>query len=196
MEPDLSRRLQQLREVREGGRARSSGPWGSLSSREWHGWGPRRVLGAREALRRQPRPSAGEGRRGRGVASLGACFRLSLSVWSALGTPSPLHIHPSRTPRDPWDLVPSKRGGKRMPLGWAPKSRDLPIPHPLGWEGGWRAHGGDTNPRDSATRTGKNLKWGLICNCWGFGGGNLDEGQRGHPKGKAWGPKEGGSREL
>lgn len=122
VEPDLSRRLQQLREVREGGRARSSGPWGSLSSREWHGWGPRRVLGAREVLRRQPRPSAGEGRRGRGVASLGACFRLSLSVWSALGTPSPLHIHPSRTPRDRWDLVPSKRGGKRMPLGWAPKS--------------------------------------------------------------------------
>ena len=24
----------------------------------------------------------------------------------------------------------------------------------------------------------------------------MDEGQRGHPKGKAWGPKEGGSREL
>lgn len=90
----------------------------------------------------------------------------------------------------------SKQGGERMPLGWAPKSRDLPIPHPLGWEGGWRAHGGDTNPWDSATRTGKNLKWGLICNCWGFGGGHFDKGQRGHPKGKAWGPKEGGSREL
>lgn len=72
-----------------------------------------------------------------------------------------------------------------MQLRRAPGSRGVPIPHPLGWEGGWRAHEGETNSGDSTTRTGKSLKWGLVCSCWGLGGGNLGKGQRGHPKGKA-----------
>ena len=56
----------------------------------------------------------------------------------------------------------------------------MPIPHPLGWVGD-RGQCGETDPRDAPTRAEKGLIWGVVCSCWGSGGGNLGKGQRGHP---------------
>lgn len=83
-----------------------------------------------------------------------------------------------------------------MQLCRAPGSQGVPIPHPLAAGGGGKAQRGNTDPRDTPTRAEKSLKCGVVCSCWGCGGGNLDKGQRGHPKGKARGPKEGRSGEL
>lgn len=97
MEPDLSRRLQQLREVRgEGSQLRSLG--------EPLLQGVARV-GALAGSQAPGKPSGGsldppraKGGGAEGVASLEACFRLSFSVWSALVTTSPPSHPPSSNP--------------------------------------------------------------------------------------------------
>lgn len=87
------------------------------------------------------------------MASGSACFRLCPSLdLECPRTPStPL------TPTLPRTLQPHGPGGTRSPvnrrermqLSGATGSQGVPIPHPLGWEGG-RAQGGETDLRDTA----------------------------------------------
>lgn len=83
------------------------------------------------------------------MASMSACFRLCPSV----GLECPRTLLPPFTPTLPRTLQSQGLGEtrcrvsrrERLQLGWAPRSRGVPIPHPLvGWG---RAQGGETDPR-------------------------------------------------
>lgn len=81
MEPDLSRRLQQLPEGGGGEGLRVPDLGGSLSFREWQPWGPWRVpkrLGKPSLGSLDPPRAKGGG--AEGVASMSVCFRLCPSV--------------------------------------------------------------------------------------------------------------------
>lgn len=184
----------------EWGEASELQPWmgGSLSSREWQAWGPWRVP------KRSGKPSLGsldppraKGGGAEEVASMSACFRLCPSV----GLECPRTLLPPFTLTLPRTLQSQGLGGtrcrvsrrERMQLGEAPRSRGVPIPHPIVVGGGLK---GVRRTPGASPRAGKNLKWSVVCSCWGCGRGKLDKGQRGHPKGKARGPKESRSQEL
>lgn len=200
MEPDLSRRLPQLREVRgEGSQLPSLGEplllgvagVGALAGSQ----APRKASGG------SLDPPRAKGGGAEGVASVNACLRLSLLVWSALGPRLPLppvHTHPPRT------LQPQGPGGTRCRVSRRGRMRSsglsgaevCPSPTPLagswGCGGRWRVR----RTPGLAGRDREEPEMGFSLQLLRLGGGNLDKGQRGHPKGKAWGPKEGRSREL
>ena len=93
------------------GRARSSSSWGSLSNREWRGGGLGEFPSAREALPLQPRPSSGEGRRGR-RGGFSECLLPTLSL-SRSGVPSSPPPGAPFTPTLPRTLKPKEPGETR-----------------------------------------------------------------------------------